>query len=220
MSPPAILSGTLSCREASVVSIGDEAELLALVFLGGAELILPCQFAYLCFGIFAEGHHRAAELLLCKRGEEIGLVLLRIQCFAQQRASCLRVPFDSRVMSCRDKVALQRIGKREEFAEFQFAVAYHARAWCPAGEVFFHEVVNNLFAEDILVVDTVERDAELRGDAARVLNAFKRTAVGTFGFNLDCIRRAEAHSDADDIVPRVYHHSGSDGAIHATAHRD
>ena len=82
------------------------------------------------------------------------------------------MPFNSRVVSRCDEVALQRIGQREEFAELQLAVAYHARARGPAGEVFLHEVVNNLFAEDILVVDTVEGDAELRGDAARVLNAF------------------------------------------------
>jgi hypothetical protein len=106
----------------------------------------------------------------------------------------------------------------EQAVELEVAVADRAGVGRAAARVLVDEVADDR-AELVLQVHRLERDAELRGDHARVARVGDRAAALLGRFVLLDVH-AVAHEQAHEIAALLPQHPGRDRGIDAAAHGD
>src|SRR4029077_14541190 len=88
--------------------------------------------------------------------------------------------------------------RAEEIAELDRPVAFDARDRRPAGKIIVGEAVHHFGAEEVLVVENVMRDIDLRGDFSRDMNVLAG-ATGTCPMRRGAmVVKLESH--ADDVI--------------------
>src|SRR6185295_9039894 len=109
--------------ELRVVTIGNEAYLLALGLLSGIEAEGSCDFADLRLGHFAEGKDGARELLLGHFEQKVGLVFGEVPPFLQNEPLTLVVIFDPGIVASSDTLGADLLRQNHESRKLQLRIA-------------------------------------------------------------------------------------------------
>ena len=112
----------------------------------------------------------------------------------------------------------------EQLVELHVVVAERARNRRAAFEIIVDERADHVVFEFALEIHHVERNAEMLGDAARVVDVVDRAAAMLRGAARFFLRQAalipELHREADDRLAAIVKHRRDRGAIDAAAHGD
>jgi hypothetical protein len=125
--------------EGGVVAVGDETDLLGVVFGGDADAEFRGERAHLGLGHAAERKQRAGELFLPDAEQEVGLVLAEVHAAAQAPAAFALVEIDAGVVAGGDVAGAEAVGHLEELVELDVVVAERAGDGRAAGEVLVDE---------------------------------------------------------------------------------
>src|SRR6202007_929179 len=120
-------------------------------------------------GLVAEREAQRLELLVRGGKEEIALIALLLA-RAIERAAAARERPRGDVMSGRQHLGAELARGREQIAELDRLVALDARHRRLAGRVALGEAVDHRFLEAALIVEHVVRNADVGGDAARIVD--------------------------------------------------
>ena len=121
-------------------------------------------------GEFAEGKIGAGELLLREAEEKVGLVLGFVHGAEEFVAAGLRIVAHARVVAGGDALGADLARGDEELIELYVIVADGAGDGRAACEIIGDEGADDGVLEFALEIDDVERDAEMLGDAAGVVD--------------------------------------------------
>jgi hypothetical protein len=178
----------------------------------------------LFLGKVAEGKKRAAELILGKHAQEIGLVLGRIHAFLQNKPSARLVTENAGVVTCRktieSTVGFFQLVQKE--TELDGLVAAHAGIGGPSGEVFALEVGKHVNPVLLSKVHLSEADSEKGADPAGILHVllFVRAIAGVRGGTPRDVPSVHPHGNPHCLVPGPCDQQCGHGRIHSAAHSD
>ena len=161
---------------ARVIAVGHEADLLALGLVGSRQSEFARPGANFLFFEFAERELDRFQLFLTEFEQKIGLVLLPVDRTSQAQALGPRVDIHPRIVARRHPIRAEDPRALEQIVELEPRVAGHAGNRCPAREIIVRERANYFGAKTLRVIRNVESDAEVIGDAPRIVNVGKRTA--------------------------------------------
>src|SRR5689334_22558531 len=164
------LLGEIRVNEALVVAAGDEADLLRVGLFRQRQAVLAGELAHLRLAHFAQRKARAAELLLREAKKKVRMVLGGVGGAAQKPAVARGRKFATCVVAGSQQVSADLSRGDEKLIELQVVVAQAARDGRASGKILAHEGANHVALKALLVVDDVERDAQLLGDGARVVH--------------------------------------------------
>ena len=204
----------MGAEERLVVIAGNEADFLAVHFVGDLEAEFAGDGADLRFGHAAERGESAAELLLAEAEKKIRLVFAVVAAFAQDAA--VGVMFDNGVVAGGDVFRAEGGGLGPEVAELEQFVAHHAGIRGAAGAVFAGEIVDDEFLELVSFIHDVVRHAEFVRYTAGVGDG-----GGAAAFVLgprNAVLRPDLHGHADDIVALLFEQMGGHAGVHPSAH--
>ena len=119
-------------------------------------------------------------------------------------------------MPGRDLRGAQPIGEGEELAHLDRAVARDARARRRPAQVGVDERVDHFFREELAAIERIVRDAEVVGDAARVVLVFGRAAPAAHRAVVGVV--PEVQGDADHVVPALDEPRRGHGGVDPSAH--
>ena len=199
------LLGEVGVDETLVVAAGNETDLLGVGLLCEREAVLAGQFANLGLGHIAERKRRPAELFLREAEEEIRLILAGVGGTLQQPAATASVERNAGVVACRHALCADLLRDDQELIELQMIVAEAAGDGRTSRKILFDERAYDVPLESLLVVDDVVGDADLLGDAARVVDIVDGTAaslhrLGHAIFSGQAALVPELHGQADNVV--------------------
>ena len=157
-------------QKATVVVVGNEADLLALGLVGRHQAEPARVGAYLLLVEIAHRKLRRRELALVERPEKIGLILARVAAASQQIASRRFVTRDARVVSGGDAGGIPRAGARQQRAELEIDITRHARHRRSPAAVCVGERPDHRAVELRLHVQHVVRNVQLARHAPRVVH--------------------------------------------------
>ena len=195
-----------------------EADLLALFLVGRRQAGAAGMGAHLVLGQVSDREPRRRELRGRQIVEEVGLVLRRIPSFLQLKPSRGRVRPAPRVVAGRDGLAAHDAGAIPERRELHLRVAGGAGNRRFSGEIGGDEGTHDPFAEFLLEVENVVRDAESPGHPARVGEVVERAAAPRLTRIAGMV--PELHREADDLVPLFLQKQGGDRGVHSAGHGD
>ena len=158
-------------QEVLHLHLTDEADALAVFFLGRFESEFASEITQLRLQQMADGKVRDLDLLRPHHGEEVGLVFVRIGT-AEDVTS-----FFACVVPGGDAFEAVVARPVPQHAEFHLAIAHHIRIGRDAGLVAFEEVFHDLLAVFGHEIDDAKRDAELLGDSAGILDVLLPRAM-------------------------------------------
>ena len=194
--------GSMAVRPQPADDIGvapgrHEADVLAVVLVGHGKTETPRQLAGLRLGHVAERKAQIIELLAGGRKQEIALVAVGIG-GAEQCPRALGHAVRGDIMSGRKRGGAELARGLEQITELDRAVAFDTRHRRLARDIARGEIVDHRFAEAILVVEHVMRDADPLGDVARIMNVLPGAAGALAVSGRAMI--VELQGDADDVV--------------------
>ncbi len=109
-----------------IVVVGNEADLVAVWLVCDRQLVEPRELAHGSLLVVADWKHRARELRLCERKQEVRLVLGRV-CASQEEITAARLfSGQARVVARGDRVGAKPAGPVEQRRELEVAVAMGA----------------------------------------------------------------------------------------------
>jgi len=194
-----------SCRsaiaqQAAVVAVGHEADLLALWLLGSDE---PTRSGYLAnfrFRHATEWEPRPRDCSTVESVEEVGLVLLGIHSGTQSPGASIIRDGATRIVAGGNSIATKESAPLpNERAKLHRRIAANARARCLTALIRSNERFQYGIGELSFKVLNVERDAEMVGDAPRVVSGIKGAA--TLAVTVTLIGGAvQAHPDTNDLM--------------------
>ncbi len=117
-------------------------------------------------------------------------------------------------MARRDAIEPEPIGPVEQPVELQVPVALDTRVRCRPHAVRRDVRTDDLAHEVVTEVEDGMIDAELLGDAARVVDVAHRAATAI------AVAAPQLHRDADDLVPGFEEQRGRDRRVDAARHGD
>ena len=147
----------------------NEADVLAVLLVGDRQAESAGQLAGLRLAALAERKPQGIKLLGRGREQEIALVALAVA-GAVERAAAARQPARSHVMAGRQHLGAELARGRQQIAELDRLVAFHARHRRFARHVAVGEAVDHRLLEAALVVEHVMGNADPFGDRARVVD--------------------------------------------------
>src|SRR5882724_2742948 len=193
-----LLSKVRLQEKTTVIIVRNKADLHAFFFICRLELAMTSYVASIVLGLIAQGKHRASQLFLPQREQEIALVFARVTSALEQRASAIRTFLQPREMAGGDVLCAELVGALNEPSKFQILIAHDARIGSAAGLVFVGKVLNDFRLEFRRFVDEIIRDAKLITDRARIGNCL-RPATFVFGPR-NAILWPELEGNAHNIV--------------------
>jgi len=194
-----------------------EADVLAVMLVGDGEPEAPCKIAHLRLGHVAERKAQIFELLARGRKQEIALIAIGVG----RAGQCARSVWQTArgdVMAGGKHLRAEFARGLEQIAEFYRAIALDAGHRRLAQRIAFGKGVDHRFAEALLVIQNVMRDADPFGHVARVVNVLAGTAGA-----LAMRRRAvivKLQRDPDDIVTFGFQQRSRRRGVDAAGHGD
>src|SRR3989442_8205424 len=196
----------------------DEADLLALGFVGDGQAELAGVLADLTLGHAAEREQDAPEPLAVQVIEHVRLVLRVVDGGVQLGAT--GTLHDPRVVAGGQPVESELEHAREHEVEAHERIASHAGIRGAALEVGAVERLDDPFPELALQVPAVIRNVEDRGDTARVLHRRQRTASAVARGLIGVIARPLLQGHAHHVMALRLEQRCGDRRVDATGHRD
>jgi hypothetical protein len=195
-------------QEALGVAVGDEADVVRIRLVGDGEAAGAGLLADLGLGDVAEGEHGVGQLVAGQDGQDVGLVLARVD------AADEFAVVDAGVVAGADGVEAQSHRPVEDGGELDLLVAADAGVGGAAGRVLGHEVFDDVGVEAFGHVPDVERDADHVGGAAGIAGVLQRAAAagaGAVGAGVGGQREV----DRGHVMTRVHGPRGGRGRINA-----
>ena len=176
--------------------LADEAD-AGRIFLGvGRNALFARQRAYLALGHVAKRKKRAAELVLRKLMQEIGLILGRVGRLQQFDATARET--QPRVMAGGNALRTQRSRVVQKRSELDLAVAQHIGVRRAAGSIFAQEGSEDAIAILGREIHRLQLDPHDVRDRCRVDQILSRRAEF-----VSIVIFPVFHEDADDLVARL-----------------
>ncbi len=203
-------------QEGVDVDLAEEADALAVFFLGVGQAASSGNFADLGFGDVADGEVGALELLLADEGEKVTLVLVLVAAF-EEAGGAFGCVFEPAVVT--GGHAVKALAQRvvEEDAKLHLAIAHDVGIGRGPATIAGHQVVHHALAVIADEVDDLEVDAEVPGDGFGVGDVL---LPGTVGKNVAAfLVHPGAHVSAGDVVSGVFEAQCGHGAIDAAGKR-
>ena len=197
--------------KADIVSIGNKANILTVLFLGSCNTALRRDRTDLLFCEVAERKEHAGKLLLRQIAEHIALIFFRVESFFQNIALCGGIVLHAGVMSRGDLVKSERICLAEHAVKFYTSVAEHAGVGCFAAFIGTDKCADHLFEKSVAVIAYRKRDRKLIADALYILLALQ-TAKRRI------LRRPKAQCHAANRVAFALQQHRRRRGVHAAAH--
>ena len=126
------------------------------------------------------------------------MILVRVRAALQQIATRSRRSLDAGVVTGRHEIGVEALRPVQQGAEFEVAVAVHARDRCAPGRILADKVRDDLVLELTLEIDDVMGDANDGGGPTRVVKVVERTTATETAHALALV--VELHRQADHLV--------------------
>ena len=200
-----------------IVTVGNKADILAIVLVGIYKALCFGNFPRLMLGHSAEREKDSAELILRERIQNVALILCIIGRLAKNPATLFFVVFVDGVVTRYDVVKLQFLCSVHELIKLDISVAVNARVRRSAVAICVNESLDNLQFEIIGIIENIIRYTESVCNAPCVLNIVERTA-GLFLFYPDILVIVKLHRYAYRFIALLSYQISSDGAVNSAAH--
>jgi hypothetical protein len=204
-----------SCRatvaqQAAVVTIWNEADLLALWLLCSHKATRTCDFAHFWLRHAAQRESRPRDCGAVESMQEVGLVLLGVDSGTQSPGAPVIGDGASRIVPGSNCIASEeRTPLANECAELHRRVAAHARARRLTALIRRDKWFQDRIRELLLKVLNVERDPKMIGNATRIVSGIKGAAA--LAMSVALIGGAvQAHPYADDLMASLDQERGGD----------
>ena len=136
--------------------------------------------------------------LLARGGEqEIALVAIGVG-GAVERPPAPPVVAADDIMAGRQEIGAEVVRRLEEIGELEVLIAGDARHRRLAGDIGSGERLDHLLAKALFVIEHIVRNAETRGDVARIVDILACAARALAMRRVAVV--VELHGDADDVV--------------------
>ncbi len=192
-----------------------EADVLAVVLVGDLEAEAARELAHLGLRSVAERKAQIVELVARGREQEIALVAIGVG-GAEQRPRSVGKTARGDIMAGGERRGAELARGLQKVAELDRAVALDAGHRRLAERVAVGEIVDHRFAEAVLVIQHVMRDADPLGDIAGIVDVLAG-AAGALAMGGRAMI-VELQRDADDVVAfrlqQRSRHRGIDAARH------
>ncbi len=166
-------------QEATGVTIGDEADVVAVGLVGHSQPAAGRLGTHLVLGAVTEREHGPAQLIAGQHGQHVGLVLGHVDAAHQPRRTPRPGGLEPGMMAGADGVETKRHGPVEDGSELDLLVAPQARIGRVAARVLRDEVVDDIGGEALGQVPYVEGDAYHVGGAPGVPGILERAAAAS-----------------------------------------
>jgi hypothetical protein len=195
--------GTTFTKQAAVITVGYEADLLALWLLCSHKATRSCDFPHLRFRHAAQRESRPRDCSAVESMQEVGLVFLDVYGGAESPREPVIRDSATRIVPRSNRVTTEeRAPLANEGAEFHRGVAAHARARRLTALIRRHKWFQDRIGELLLKVLNVERNAKMIGDATRIVSGIEGAAALAMAITL--IGGAmQSHPHADNLVARL-----------------
>ena len=203
-------------QELPVVVVRHEADLHALLLVGRLELAVMRHRAGIALGLLAQRKHRARQLILPQREQEVALVLAQVAAPLEQRPGAVRAPLHPREVASGDILRPELVCPLDEPPELEVLVAHHARVRRAARLVFVGEVLDDLALKLRRLVNQVIRNAQLVAHGPRIRDRLRPAAL-VLGAR-HAVLRPKLERDAHHVVALLEQQRGRSGGIHSSAH--
>ena len=167
----------ISLDKLYVIAGGHKANFLAFRLFRHRHLQAARDFAHFVLGKFAQRKIGARELFLRKSEKKIALVLRFIHGPQQFVAARFRIVAYARVVAGGDALGANLARGHQQLIELHVVIAHGARNRRAAFEIIVHERLNHVQFELALEIHDVERNAQMLGHAARVVDIVVRAAA-------------------------------------------
>jgi hypothetical protein len=197
-------------QQAAVVAVGYEADLLALWLLCGHEATRTCDFADLWLRHAAQGKSRPRDCGTVESVQEVGLILLAVDGGAQSpRKPVIRDSATCVVPSGNGITAEEGTPLTNECAELDRRVAANAWARRLTALIGRNKWLQDGIGKLLFKVLNVERDAEMVGNATRIIGGIEGAA--TLAVAITLIGGAvQTHPHSNNFMTRLDQECGSD----------
>jgi hypothetical protein len=185
------------------------------VFLRHFETEIARKLACLGLGLIAKREAQKVELRARGGEQEIALVAAFLA-GAIERTRPIGKPARRNIVPGRQNLGAKFTRRIEQIAELDGAIAVDAWHRRLARHVTLRKTVDHRFLEAAFIVEHVVRNADLFGDAARIVNVVTG-AAGALAVNGGTMI-VELQGHADDIVAFGFQHGRSDRRIDTAGH--
>ena len=191
--------------------LADEADAGTVGFVVHREPGAPGSLAHLAFGQIAEREQHLSQCWVLDRVQKVGLIFEFIACLAQRRA--VRGVEQARVVAGGEQRPAQPRRVTQAESELDVAIAQHIGVGGTAGAVLGQHGVEHLLPVFLGKADTVQDDAQIVGDRARILVVLCTGAIGILGVPI-------AHVEAVHLVAGIAQQQRRDGRIDPAGQSD
>ena len=205
-----ILLPGVTADKGAIIAVGDEADVLAVPFIGVDKPAAQGDAPDLLLGESPQREHNVGELLLGEGGENIALVLLRMKRLFEQIPAGGGVIFHPGIVAGGDGFTSQFPGLVQQSAELDGPVADHAGVWGEAGLIGGYEGVYHPGAEAGRQIQNAVGKTQMSGHG-----------TGVFAVFPDALSlRKKIHGDSDQVISLLQKKTGRRGTVHTAAHGD
>ena len=197
-------------QQAAVIAVGYEADLLALWLLCGHEATRTCNFADFWLRHAAQRESRPRDCSAVESMQEVGLIFLGVDGGAQSpREPVIRDGTTRVVPSGNGITAEEGTPLTNECAELDRRVAANARARRLTALIRGHKRLQDGIGKLLLEVLDMKWDAEMVGNATRIIGGIKGAAA--LAMSVALIGGAmQSHPYADNLMASFDQECGSD----------
>ncbi len=199
-------------RRSPSAAVGDEAHVLAVGLVRGAQTELGGPSPHLLLGHPADGQEHPLEVAALEHVDHVALVLAGVAPPHDPPLAIGPDPLDAGVVAGGDGVEPEHLGPAQQAVELQVPVALDARVRGQPGGVIGHVGLDDVGGEVVAEVEDQVLDAEAVGHAAGVVDVAHRAAAGV-GLSAPQLQR-----DAHDLVAVVGEQGRRHRRVHATGH--
>jgi hypothetical protein len=205
-----VTSSTASTRPIPAPLVGDEAHVLALGLVGGAQVEVGRDAPHLGLGHRPERQEQPVEQLRAEHVEDVGLVLGGIRPPPETGAG--GGGDDPGVMAGGHRGEPQGIGPAQQPVELEVTVALDAGVGCATHRMVGHVGPHHVVLEVVAEVEHVVLDPEPVGDPAGVVDVAHGAAPG--------VARAtpQLHGDPDHLVALLAQQGGRHRRVDPARH--
>jgi hypothetical protein len=170
--------GSTFAQQAAVITVGHETDLVTLWLLCGDKASRPCDLAHFWFRHATERETGPRNCGGVESVQEIGLIFLAVDSGTQPPRAPIIRDGATRIVSRRNRIATEEgTPLPHECAELHRGVAANAGAWCLAALIRRNKGLQDGIGEFLLQVLNVERNAEVVGNATRIVGGIKRATA-------------------------------------------
>src|SRR6204780_4300281 len=214
----------ISFDKANIIPRGYKTNFLALGLSGYGNLQPMRDIPDFVLGKLPERKIGVRKLVLGQTEKKIGLVLGFVRGAQKLVTTGVRIMTDARVMPRGDAFGANLASGDEQLVELHVIVAESARNRSTALQIVVHEGTDDVLLEFALQIEYVKRDAEMFGDATRIVDIINRATTMLRRLGGLELREAalvpELHGEADDGLAALVHDRSDGGTVHTSTHGD